>query len=86
MFADNPDFYPTPRFIARKMLAKITNKEARFFLEPSAGKGDIADVIKEPCTFEEFQEEHPTGEGERYHWNHDRCHVNIDVIEAIQTS
>lgn len=82
MFADNPDFYPTPRFIARKMLAKITNKEAKYFLEPSAGKGDIADVIKEPCTFEEFQEEHPTGEGERYHWNHDRCHVNIDVIES----
>ena len=27
MFADNPDFFPTPRPLARKMLAKITNKE-----------------------------------------------------------
>ena len=42
MFADNPDFFPTPRPLARKMLAKITNKEAKYFLEPSAGKGDIA--------------------------------------------
>ena len=59
MFADNPDFFPTPRQIARKMLARITNKEAKYFLEPSAGKGDIADVIRNPCTFEEFEEEHP---------------------------
>ena len=47
MFADNPDFYPTPRHIARKMLAKITNKDAKYYLEPSAGKGDIADVIRQ---------------------------------------
>ena len=59
MFADNPDFFPTPRQIARKMLARITNKEAKYFLEPSAGKGDIADAIRNPCTFEEFEEEHP---------------------------
>ena len=54
MFADNADFYPTPRSVARKMLAKITNKEAKYYLEPSAGKGNIADVIRNPTTFEEF--------------------------------
>jgi hypothetical protein len=59
MFADNPDFYPTPRVIARKMLAKITNKDAKYYLEPSAGKGDICDVIKNPCTFEEYEAECP---------------------------
>ena len=40
MFADNPDFYPTPRPVARRMLAKITNKDAKYFLEPSAGNGN----------------------------------------------
>ena len=33
-----PDFYPTPRTIAKKMLAKIS-QDAVHFLEPSAGKG-----------------------------------------------
>ena len=41
------------------MLAKITNKDAKYYLEPSAGKGDIADVIKQSYTFEEFCEENP---------------------------
>ena len=39
-----PDFYPTPRAVASKMLAKIS-KEAVNFLEPSAGKGDLASAI-----------------------------------------
>ena len=42
------EFFPTPRAIVHKMLAAITNKEATYFLEPSAGKGDIAEVIKPP--------------------------------------
>jgi Domain of unknown function (DUF4942) len=36
--------YWTPPEIARKMLARV-DKEATNFLEPSAGRGDIADVI-----------------------------------------
>ena len=40
------DFYPTPRAIANKMIARLS-KDARHFLEPSAGKGDIAEAIKE---------------------------------------
>lgn len=46
MFKDNPDFYPTPAKVALKMLARIS-KHAVNFLEPSAGKGDLADMIKE---------------------------------------
>jgi uncharacterized Zn finger protein (UPF0148 family) len=90
MFADNPDFFPTPRRVARKMLARITNKEAKYFLEPSAGKGDIADVIRNPCTFEEFEEEHPEyAERNRargydgYGWGDNRHRrLNIDVLES----
>lgn len=87
MFADNPDFYPTPRAIARKMLAKITNKEAKYFLEPSAGKGDIADAIKNPCTFDEYeaenQRENEDRRVRRHEWNsgYYRNNVDIDVIE-----
>jgi hypothetical protein len=85
MFTDNPDFFPTPRLLARKMLAKITNKEAKYFLEPSAGKGDIADVIKLPCTYEEYEAEHPSKDEGRHGYRgfdeRDR-RVNIDVIES----
>jgi hypothetical protein len=88
MFADNPDFYPTPRHVARKMYAKITNKDAKYFLEPSAGKGDIADVIRRPCTFEEYEKECPREDKEDRHeyrsswrWSDEDRRVNIDVIE-----
>lgn len=40
-----PDFYPTPGHIAHKMLAKI-NPDAHYFLEPSAGKGNLARAIR----------------------------------------
>lgn len=88
MFADNPDFYPTPRQLARRMLAKITNKEAKYYLEPSAGKGDIADVIKRPTTYEEFEEEHPeyaTKTGRRdTGWYHreENNRAHVDVVES----
>lgn len=41
------DFYPTPKEIIKLMISKLENKDARYFLEPSAGKGDIADYIKQ---------------------------------------
>lgn len=37
----NKTFYPTPKNLIAKMVSKIRNKDARTFLEPSAGKGDI---------------------------------------------
>jgi hypothetical protein len=90
MFADNPDFFPTPRHIARKMLDKITNQEAVYFLEPSAGKGDIADAIKNPITYEEFIEENPEYKEKHARANYDGygwgrnsgySRRNVDVIE-----
>lgn len=40
------EFFPTPASIVQLMLSKIS-PEARYFLEPSAGKGDIAEGIRE---------------------------------------
>lgn len=45
------EFYPTPVNIVQKMLNKIT-KSAKYFLEPSAGKGNIAEVIKNSRDFD----------------------------------
>ncbi len=41
----DPEFFPTPRRIIDKMLAKV-HENAVYFLEPSAGRGDIAEAIK----------------------------------------
>lgn len=91
MFTDNPDFFPTPRKIARRMLDKITNTEAQYFLEPSAGKGDIADVIKSPITYEEFIEENPeyaekhachNYDGHGWGRNNGYSRRNVDVVES----
>lgn len=42
----NKDFYPTPCNLAEKMISKIDMKDYYFsILEPSAGKGDILDVL-----------------------------------------
>jgi hypothetical protein len=39
------EFFPTPAPIARRMLAKVS-KDAVYFLDPSAGKGDLAEAIR----------------------------------------
>jgi phospholipid N-methyltransferase len=41
------DFYPTPKTLIDKMLAGINFEEIEYILEPSAGKGDICDAVKE---------------------------------------
>lgn len=40
------EFFPTPKPVIHKMLKKISS-DARHFLEPSAGNGDIAEAIVE---------------------------------------
>ena len=40
----NSSFYPTPPEVAKKMLAKVSKLYERSILEPSAGKGDLADA------------------------------------------
>ena len=42
----NKNFYPTPKPLIRKMVAKI-KKDPGKILEPQAGKGDIVDYIKD---------------------------------------
>jgi hypothetical protein len=45
MFNNNPDFYPTPNTLIRKMLSFIDFKTIKTVLEPSAGKGDLVEAI-----------------------------------------
>lgn len=68
MFSDNPDFYPTPAKVALKMLERVS-KDAENFLEPSAGKGDLADIIKRK------------GEDGSYNRNYNRHRVDCIEIE-----
>lgn len=47
------DFYPTPRELIETMIDKVDFKGVKAILEPSAGKGDIAECLrdKEYCNF-----------------------------------
>ncbi|TPG68679.1 DUF4942 domain-containing protein [Brevibacillus laterosporus] len=47
MLNNNPDFYPTPGKLIHKMLSLIDFKTIRTILEPSAGKGNLAEAITE---------------------------------------
>lgn len=41
----DPEFFPTPGHVAAKMLSRVS-PNARHFLEPSAGRGDLAQAIR----------------------------------------
>lgn len=41
----DPEFFPTPAVVAQKMLAQI-DEDAEYILEPSAGRGDLAEVAR----------------------------------------
>ena len=43
---NNSDFYPTPSNLAAKMAAMISPSLSKSLLEPSAGKGDLAEAIQ----------------------------------------
>ena len=45
LFKENKDFYPTPKEIAEKMCEFLDGSE-EYVLEPSAGKGDLVDVLR----------------------------------------
>lgn len=47
MFNNNVNFYPTPTNLIDKMLSGIDFKNINSVLEPSAGKGDIAEAVKD---------------------------------------
>lgn len=42
----NKDFYPTPEHLISKMFSKVNKKSIKNILEPSAGKGNIVDYLK----------------------------------------
>lgn len=46
MFEENKDFYPTPESLIEKMLEGVNFDTVQSVLEPSAGKGDLAEGIK----------------------------------------
>lgn len=47
-YKNNPNFYPTPKKLIKKMLSKVSNwNNVKTILEPSAGNGAIVDYIKE---------------------------------------
>ena len=39
-------YYPTPRSLALRMLAKFKNREIDRLLDPQGGRGDLVDVAK----------------------------------------
>ena len=51
MFANNPDFYPTPEKLINKMLDGLEWKMIHTILEPSAGKGNIVEALREKQKF-----------------------------------
>lgn len=46
MFNENKNFYPTPEKLVNKMISLVDWNKVETVLEPSAGKGDIAETVK----------------------------------------
>jgi hypothetical protein len=46
MLTENKDFFPTPLSIINKMLSNVDFNTVKTILEPSAGKGDIVDILE----------------------------------------
>ena len=46
---NNDTFYPTPKYLVKKMLNKLPKslREYKYILEPSCGKGNIIEYTKE---------------------------------------
>lgn len=44
---DYKSFYPTSKSLISKMVSKIQNKDAKTYLDPSAGKGNIIEYLQE---------------------------------------
>ena len=46
LLSNIPNFYPTPPQISAKMFSKVNILDKKYILEPSAGKGDLANFVK----------------------------------------
>lgn len=51
MFYENADFYPTPETLAARMVDMVDTKRVHFVLEPSAGKGDLVEKLKNKMSY-----------------------------------
>jgi len=47
MFNKNDNFFPTPLTIIYKMISTVDFNQVKTILEPSAGKGDILEVLEQ---------------------------------------
>jgi hypothetical protein len=47
MFNNNKDFYPTPLTLINKMIQSVDFNQVKTILEPSAGKGDILEILEQ---------------------------------------
>ena len=70
MFIDIKEFYPTPAHLINKMLSGLEFDMVKTILEPSAGKGDIVEALKQK-----------EGSSTRYYT---KLSFDIDCIEADQ--
>jgi hypothetical protein len=71
------EFYPTPRSIINKMISGIDFSLIQTVLEPSAGKGDIAEVINDKMKYYDKKYDHYSNQNKKYH-------ADIDCIEIDQ--
>ena len=69
---DNKGFYPTPSNLIRKMLEGIDFDKIKTVLEPSAGKGNIVDMVSEKFKYSR----------NRYRsWGNEKTNWDIDTVE-----
>jgi RNase P/RNase MRP subunit p29 len=79
MFKDNQDFYPTPRKIIDKMLMGIDFNMIQSVLEPSAGKGNIVDEVKN-----KFKYAHSYSYNREAKWDIDTIEIDQNLQYILQ--
>lgn len=79
MFTDNKDFYPTPARLIDRMLAGIDFRMISTVLEPSAGKGDLADAIKR-----KMESAHQRGYRDEYKADLDCIEIQEDLQSILK--
>ena len=71
-------FYPTPTHLIEKMIKGIDFSKINTILEPSAGKGDIADVI-----YDRMRQRHHKSHYDKYVCNMDTVEINPDLRHIL---
>ena len=76
--SENNTFYPTPKALVERMIKKIQGNPGKI-LEPSAGKGDIIEGLRNGFYLEEDDSEY--GKTTRYGYRKSFDHADINAIE-----